>query len=154
MTAIVVGTEAPDFTTKDQNNQAVTLSSFRGGKNVLLVFYPFAFSGVCTGELCQVRDDLPSFQSDDVQILAMSVDHPFALKAWAGQESYEFPLLADFWPHGEIAQKYGVFNADAGFALRGTFLIDKQGIVQYASVNGPGDARNQNEWKEAIAKIA
>lgn len=154
MTGIEVGTEAPDFTTKDQNNQTVTLSSFRGDKNVLLVFYPFAFSGVCTGELCQVRDDLPSFQSDDVQILAMSVDHPYALKAWAGQESYDFPLLADFWPHGEIAQNYGVFNADAGFALRGTFLIDKEGVVQYASVNGPGDARDQNEWKEAIAKIA
>ncbi|PRZ41302.1 peroxiredoxin (alkyl hydroperoxide reductase subunit C) [Antricoccus suffuscus] len=154
MAEIQVGAEAPDFTTKDQNNQEVTLSSFRGDKNVLLVFYPFAFSGVCTGELCQVRDDLPSFQSDDVQILAMSIDHPFALKAWATQEGYEFPLLSDFWQHGAIAQQYGVFNDKAGFALRGTFLIDKQGVVQYAGVNGPGDARDQGEWKAAIAKVA
>ncbi len=154
MTEIQVGAEAPDFTTKDQHNQEVTLSSFRGDKNVLLVFYPFAFSGVCTGELCQVRDDLASFQSDDVQILAMSIDHPFALKAWATQEGYEFPLLSDFWAHGAIAQKYGVFNDKAGFALRGTFLIDKQGVVQYAGVNGPGDARDQDEWKAAIAKVA
>lgn len=154
MAEIKVGAQAPDFTTKDQNNQEVTLSSFRGDKNVLLVFYPFAFSGVCTGELCQVRDDLPSFQNDAVQILAMSVDHPFALKAWAAQEGYEFPLLSDFWQHGAIAQQYGVFNDKAGFALRGTFLIDKEGVVQYAGVNGPGDARDQGEWKDAIAKIA
>lgn len=149
-TSVEVGATAPDFTVKDQNNQEVTLSSFQGSKNVLLVFYPFAFSGICTGELCQVRDDLPSFQSEDTQILAISVDHPFALKAWAAAEGYQFPLLADFWPHGAVAQQYGVFNADAGFALRGTFLIDKQGIVQYASVNGPGEARDQGEWKRAL----
>lgn len=99
-----VGSVAPDFTLKDQNNQEVTLSSFRGDRAVLVVFYPFAFSGICTGELCAVRDELHTFQNDDVQILAISCDHAFALKAWAGQEGYEFPLLADFWPHGATAQ--------------------------------------------------
>ena len=108
-----VGTEAPDFTLKDQNNQVVTLSSFRGDRNVLVVFYPFAFSGICTGELCAVRDDLASFQNADVQILAVSVDHPFTLKAWSDAQGYEFPLLADFWPHGKVAQDYGVFNEKA-----------------------------------------
>jgi peroxiredoxin len=148
-----VGTEAPDFTLKDQNNEEVTLSSFRGDKSVLVVFYPFAFSGICTAELTAVREDLASFQNDDVQILAVSVDHAFALKAWADAEGYEFPLLADFWPHGKVAQDYGVFNADAGFALRGTFLVDKTGVVQFAEVNGPGEARDQDAWKKALAAV-
>jgi peroxiredoxin (alkyl hydroperoxide reductase subunit C) len=148
-----VGTEAPGFTLKDQNNQDVTLSSFRGDRSVLVVFYPFAFSGICTGELGAVRDDLSSFQNADVQILAVSVDHPFTLKAWAAAEGYQFPLLADFWPHGKVAQEYGVFNDKAGFALRGTFLVDKTGTVQFAEVNGPGEARDQEAWKKALAAV-
>jgi peroxiredoxin (alkyl hydroperoxide reductase subunit C) len=148
-----VGTEAPDFTLKDQNNQEVSLSSFRGHRNVLVVFYPFAFSGICTGELSAVRDDLSSFQNTDVQILALSVDHPFALKAWADAQGYDFPLLADFWPHGEVAKAYGVFNDGAGFALRGTFLVDKTGTVTFAEVNGPGEVRDQNAWKKALAAV-
>ncbi len=104
-----VGTEAPDFTVKDQNNQDVTLSSFRGERAVLLVFYPFAFSGICTSELGAVRDDLADFQNDDVQILAISTDHPYALKAWSESQGFDFPLLSDFWPHGEVAKAYGVF---------------------------------------------
>ena len=149
-----VGTEAPDFTLKDQNNQEVTLSSFRGERNVLVVFYPFAFSGICTGELCAIRDDLSSFQNDDVQILAISVDHPFTLKAWADAQGYEFPLLADFWPHGEVAQTYGVFNDDRGMAVRGTFLVDTAGVVRFAEVNQPGEARDQQGWKKAVAALA
>ena len=149
-----VGTEAPDFTLKDQNNQEVTLSSFRGRRNVLVVFYPFAFSGICTGELCAIRDDLSSFQNDDVQILAISVDHPYALKAWADAQGYEFPLLSDFWPHGEVAQVYGVFNADRGMAVRGTFLVDTSGVVRFAEVNQPGEARDQSGWKKAVAALA
>jgi peroxiredoxin len=149
-----VGTEAPDFTLKDQNNQEVRLSSFRGNRNVLLVFYPFAFSGVCQGELCSVRDDLPSFQNDDVQILAISVDHAFTLKAWSDAQGYDFPLLADFWPHGAVTQAYGVFNDTRGMALRGTFLVDKDGIVRFSEVNQPGDARDQGGWKKAVAALA
>jgi peroxiredoxin (alkyl hydroperoxide reductase subunit C) len=148
-----VGTPAPDFTLKDQNNQEVTLSSFRGERTVLVVFYPFAFSRICTGELTAVRDDLPSFQNDDVQILAVSVDHPFALKAWAGARSFDFPLLADFWPHGAVAQDYGVFNDAAGFALRGTFVVDRAGVVRYAEVNGPGQPRDQDAWRKALAAV-
>jgi len=148
-----VGTRVSDFTLKDQNNQEVTLSSFRGKRAVLVVFYPFAFSGICTGELCAVRDDLASFQNDQVQILAVSVDHPFALKAWAQAEGYEFPLLSDFWPHGKVAQDYGVFNDRAGMAVRGTFLVDTSGIVRFAEVNGPGQARDQDAWRKALAAL-
>jgi mycoredoxin-dependent peroxiredoxin len=148
-----VGTEAPDFTLKDQNNQSVTLSSFRGDRNVLVVFYPFAFSGVCTGELCAVRDDIGSFQNDDVQILAVSVDHVYSLKTWAQDQGYQFPLLSDFWPHGEVAQRYEVFNYDRGMAVRGTFLVDKGGILRFTEVNQPGEPRDQDAWKKALAAL-
>jgi peroxiredoxin (alkyl hydroperoxide reductase subunit C) len=150
---VQVGAEAPDFTLKDQNRQDVTLSSFRGRKNTLLVFYPFAFSGICTGELCQVRDELPQYQNDAVQVIGISVDSPFANNVFAEQQGYDFPLLADFWPHGAVAQAYGVFNEVAGMANRGTFLIDTDGIVRFAEMNQPGAARDQQAWKKALAEI-
>ncbi|GAA4418232.1 peroxiredoxin [Actinokineospora soli] len=152
--AIEVGSKAPDFTLNDYNKQPVTLSSFQGEKNVLLVFYPFAFSGICTGELCQVRDELAEYSDKDVQVIGVSVDTPFSLKAWADQQGYTFPLLSDFWPHGEVAKTYGVFHEDAGLALRGTFLVDKTGTVRFAEVNAPGEARDQSGWKKAVAELA
>jgi peroxiredoxin len=148
-----VGTEAPDFTLKDHNNEKVTLSSFRGKQNVLIVFYPFAFSGICQGELCQLRDDFAEFDREDVQVLAVSVDPSFSLKAWAQQQEYKFPLLSDFWPHGAVAQAYGVFNDKAGMANRGTFLVDTAGIIRYAEMNQPGEARDQLAWKNALAAL-
>lgn len=151
---IEIGAEAPDFTLADSNKQKVTLSSFRGSKSVLLVFYPFAFSGTCTGELCRVRDELADYEAAGVQVIGVSVDTPFSLKAWAKQEGYRFPLLSDFWPHGEVARAYGVFSEGAGFALRGTFLIDTAGVVRFAQVNEPGEARDQESWKKAVAALA
>ena len=151
--SVEAGERAPDFTLRDQNGQKVTLSSFRGRQNVLVVFYPFAFSPICTGELCQVRDDLPRYQNPDLQVLAVSVDSPWALKSYAQAEGYEFPLLADFWPHGEVARAYGVFNDISGMANRGTFLIDKEGVVRFAEMNAPGEARDQSVWQKAIADV-
>lgn len=151
---IAVGTEAPDFELKDQHGQPVRLSSFRGVRNVLLVFYPLAFTGTCQGELCSIRDNLNDFVNDAVQTLTVSVDSSPTHRVWAEREGYQFPLLADFWPHGAVAQAYGVFNEEAGFANRGTFLIDKQGIVRFAEMNVPGQARDQDAWRKAIAALA
>jgi peroxiredoxin (alkyl hydroperoxide reductase subunit C) len=151
--AVEVGSQAPDFTLNDYNREQVSLASFRGKKNVLLVFYPFAFSGICTDEFCQVRDEIADYQNDKVQILGVSTDSFFALKAWAQQENFEFPLLADFWPHGEVAKAYGVFNEASGMANRGTFIIDTEGVVRFAEMNQPGEARDQDAWKKAIATI-
>lgn len=150
---IEVGAEAPDFTLKDQNRQEVQLSSFRGVKNVLLVFYPLAFTGTCQGELCSVRDNLNDFVNDAVQVLTVSVDSSPSHKVWADREGYQFPLLADFWPHGAVAQAYGVFNEERGYANRGTFLIDKAGVVRFAEMTGPGQARDQDGWRKAIAAL-
>ena len=150
---IEVGAEAPDFVLKDQNNQEVRLSDFRGKRTVLLVFYPLAFTGICQGELCEVRDNLNEYVSDDVQVLTVSVDSVYAHKIWADREGYQFPLLADFWPHGGVAQAYGVFNEAFGIANRGTFIIDKEGIVRYAEMNSPGEARDQDAWRKALALL-
>ena len=148
-----VGDEAPDFTLRDQNNEEVTLSAFRGEQAVLIIFYPLAFTGICTGELCAVRDDLATFQNDRVQVLTISVDSPYSHKIFSEREGYDFPLLSDFWPHGEVAQRYGVFNEAAGFANRGTFLLDTDGIVRFTEVNGPGEGRDPQGWKDAIAAL-
>jgi peroxiredoxin len=150
---VEVGSVAPDFSLKDQNNETITLSEFRGKRNVVLLFYPLTFTGVCQGELCSVRDDLGAFQNENVQVLAVSVDSPFAHKVWADQQGYEFPLLADFWPHGAVATSYGVFNAERGIALRGTFVIDKEGVVRWKVVNNIPDARDQAEYVKALAAL-
>lgn len=151
--APTVGSSAPDFTLKDQHGQAVSLSDFRGTKNVLVVFYPFAFSGICTGELCEIRDNLAAFQSESVQVLAISCDHMFTQRAWSEQQGYEFPVLSDFWPHGDVAKAYGVFKEDGGFSLRGTFLIDRDGVVRWSLVNGAGEARDFSGYHAALADL-
>ena len=150
---IEVGSEAPDFTLKDQNNEEVTLSGLRGDKAALLVFYPLAFTGICTGELTRVRDELPEFQNDDVQVFTISVDSAYTHKIFSEREGFEFPLLSDFWPHGGTAQAYGVFNTDAGIANRGTFLVDKTGTVRFAEMNGPGEGRDPAAWQAAIKAL-
>ena len=148
-----VGDQAPDFELKNQDKEVVRLSDFRGRSNVVLVFYPFAFSGICTGELCGIRDDLATFSNDDTVTLAVSTDPIPALKAFSTQESYPFPLLTDFWPHGAVAQSYGVFNEQAGAAKRGTFVIDKSGVVRHVVVNEIPDARDQSEIAKALADL-
>jgi peroxiredoxin len=148
-----IGTTAPDFTLKNQHGEEISLSSFKGKKNVVVLFYPFAFSGICTGELCGLRDDLASFQNENVELLAISCDPMHSLKAFAEKEGYKFSLLADFWPHGGVAKKFGVFNEDRGCAIRGTFIIDKSGILRWSVLNSIGDARNLVDYKEALAKL-
>lgn len=147
---VSVGDIAPDLTLPDSARTPVTLSSFAGVKAALLVFYPFAFSGICTGELCAVRDELQTFQNEQVQVLAISTDPTFTLKAWAETQGFDFPLLSDFWPHGAVARAYGCFNEQAGMAIRGTYLVDVDGRIAFAEVNGPGEPRDQAAWKRAI----
>lgn len=151
--AIEIGSPAPDFTLTNQYGEAVTLSSFRGAKNVVVMFYPFAFTGICTGELCTVRDQSADYDNDDVVTLSISCDPIHSLKVFATQENLTHALLSDFWPHGEVSRAYGVFLEDKGFATRGTFVIDKDGIVRWSVVNGPGDARDSDAVRKAIASL-
>ena len=149
-----VGTEAPDFTLKDQEGRPVALSAFRGVKDVLLVFFPLAFTGICQGELNAIRDHLADFVNDGTQTLAISVGPSPTHKVWAKQSGFSFPMLSDFWPHGAVAKAYGVFNDDAGFANRGTFVIDRGGIIRFAEMKGPGEPRDQALWVGALAALA
>jgi peroxiredoxin len=153
---LAVGAGAPDFTLHDQNRQPVTLSDYRvveGARNVLLVFFPLAFTGICQGELDQLRDHLPDFENDDSAVLAISVGPAPTHKVWATESGFLFPVLSDFWPHGAVSQAYGVFNDDAGIANRGTFVIDRSGTIRFAEMKQPGEARDQRLWIEALAAL-
>jgi peroxiredoxin len=150
---VEVGQQAPDFELKDQHGTPVRLSSFRGKKNVVLVFYPLAFSGTCTGELCAIRDEFPEVTRDDVELLTVSVDSGYALRAWSESEHFAFSMLSDFWPHGDVARAYGVFNDTRGVATRGTFIIDKDGVVRWKVVNPIPQARDISEYQKALASL-
>lgn len=134
--SIQVGQEAPDFTLKNTNMEDVTLSSFRGQKNVVLLFVPLAFTGVCTQELCAVRDNLNTYANMYAEVLGISVDSPFSLQAWKEKESLNFTLLSDF--NREVVKAYGVqYETLLGFqgvAKRSAFVIDKEGKTQYQEV--------------------
>jgi peroxiredoxin len=149
---ISAGREAPDFTLKDQNGQLVTLSALRG-RNVLLVFFPLAFTGICQGELDEIKDNLSRYVNDDTVTLAISVGPPPTHKVWATQSGFTFPVLSDFWPHGAVAKAYGVFNDHTGFANRGTFVVDRTGVIRFAEMKGPGEARNQALWTDALTAL-
>ena len=152
--AIEAGQTAPAFTLKDQDGNNVSLSDFAGNQAVALVFYPFTFTGVCEGELCQLRDDIAEYQAAGVQVLAASCDTRFAQKVWADQKGWTFPVLSDFWPHGEVAMAYGVFNDAVGCANRATFLIDKEGtVVDTFATESLGTAREKDRYVEALAKL-
>jgi peroxiredoxin len=148
-----VGDQAPDFELKDQHGTPVKLSEFRGKKNVVLVFYPLAFSGVCSGEMCAMRDNFPEVSRDDVELLTVSVDSGYAHRAWADAENFNFALLSDFWPHGEVARSYGVLDENLGIATRGTFIIDKNGVVRWKVVNPIPQAREIADYQKALAAL-
>jgi peroxiredoxin len=150
---LTIGQAAPDFEVLNQHGEKISLSSFKGKKNVVLLFYPFSFSGICTGELCELRDDLAAFHNDNVELLAISCDHMFTQRAYAEAQGYKFPVLTDFWPHGAVAKTYGLFDDARGCAIRGTFVIDKEGVLRWQVVNGIGDARNIDDYKAAIAAL-
>lgn len=151
--AIEVGSRAPDFELRDQHGTPVRLSGHRG-KKVVLIFYPLAFSGVCRGELNAIRDEFVSTVPEDVQVLTVSVDSMFTHRAWADQEGYAFPLLSDFWPHGQVAQAYGVFDEEKGLATRGTFIIDGEGVVRWSVVNPIPQARDLAEYRKVLTGLS
>jgi peroxiredoxin len=151
--SLEIGQPAPDFTLKSQHGEEVSLADFRGVKDVVLVFYPFAFSSVCTGELCEIRDRLPDFSDDTTEVIAISTDHMYSVRAFADRDGYTFPMLSDFWPHGEVASAYGVFNEKVGCAGRATFIIDRAGVVRWQVENEIPQARNLDEYRAVLADL-
>jgi peroxiredoxin (alkyl hydroperoxide reductase subunit C) len=149
-----VGKEAPDFTLRSHTGEEVTLSQFRGQKPVVLVFYPFTFTGVCEGELCAIRDDYTPFDASGAQVLAISCDTTPSQRLWADQQGWTFPVLSDFWPHGKVAQAYGAFNEKLGCANRVAIVIDEDGtIVDRFDTPDLKTPRTRERYEEAMAKL-
>jgi peroxiredoxin len=146
-------TQAPDFELTNQFGEPVRLSDFHGVRAVALVFFPLAFSGTCTGELCELSENLALFAGHNVELIGISVDSKYSLRVWAEQQNYNFTLLADFWPHGQVAKEYGVFLEDKGFANRATFLIDRDGIIQASFITAPGEARSLDAYRAALETL-
>lgn len=151
---LAVGAEAPDFTLRDQFGQDVTLSSYRGRKAVLLVFYPYAFSGVCTGEMADIRTRLADLTTFDTEVLALSCDPMFALRAFSDADGLHFPLLSDFWPHGEVARAYGVFDEAAGCARRSSFVVDLDGRITWSVHHAMPAGRDLDEHLARLREAA
>ena len=150
---LAIGDPAPDFTLKDQHGQDVTLSSYAGHKAVLLVFYPFSFSGICTGELTAIRDRLGDFETDDTTVIALSCDPIYAQRAVADRDGLFFPLLSDFWPHGATASAYGVLDPLNGAPNRSSFVIDKQGVVRWVAHSARHEPRDLDAHAEALRSV-
>ena len=144
-------TQAPDFDLANQYGEHVRLSDYRGVKPVALVFFPLAFSRTCQGELCELRDHLDVFAEAGSQLVAISVDSKHSLRAWGEEQGYDFPLLADFWPHGAVARAYGAFLDERGYANRATFVIDADGIIRASFATAPGEARTLEQYRAALA---
>lgn len=151
--SIAIGQEAPDFELRDNHRQPVRLSDYRGKKAVVVVFFPFAFGGICTDELCRIGDSIEDFQNDDVQVLAITCDAAPSNAAWAEAQGYTFPVLSDFWPHGEVSRQYGSFDETIGCAKHGSFVIDREGVVRWSVVNGVPDARDLDEYRTVLAEV-
>ena len=150
---LIIGDHAPDFELTNQYGETVKLSDFRGKKPVVLVFYPLSFSGICTGELCEIRDNFAKFDNENVELLAISVDSKYVQKQFAEHVGYKFSVLADFWPHGAVAQAYGVFLEEAGISNRATFVINTDGELVAKFVTAPGQARSLDEYDRALASL-
>ena len=151
--SLIIGDAAPEFSLANQFGETVSLADFKGKMNVVLVFYPLSFSGICTGELCELRDNFDRFEREDVELLAISVDSKYVQKQFAEHEGYKFSVLADFWPHGAVAQQYGVFLEENGFSNRATFVINKDGVLVAKFVTAPGQARSLDEYDKALATL-
>lgn len=148
--ALQIGDPAPDFTLNDDQGTPVTLSGLRG-RNVVLVFYPLAFSPVCTGELKDISKAIDKYDAAGAEVFGVSVDSKWTLAAFRRDEGIAARLLADFQPRGEVARLYDTYIEDAGIANRSTFVIDKDGRIVHRTTSSVKEARNQDEYLEALA---
>ena len=150
---VQIGQQAPDFTLPSADGSKFALTEQCINGPVVLVFFPFAFTGVCRSELAVLSSMTQEFADLNAQVVAISCDSAYSLQAFAETDAITIPLLSDFWPHGEVARKYDVFLDDKGFATRGTYVIDRQGIVRWSVINGPGFERDALEYLKVLRKL-
>jgi mycoredoxin-dependent peroxiredoxin len=140
---IETGSEAPEFDLQVEGSTRVRLSDFRGRRNVLLVFHPFSWTPICEEEARDLEENLPSFEASDTDVLLVACDPPASRQAWKEKLGLTYTLASDFWPHGEAARAYGVFDESCGAPVRGTFLIDRDGVVVWSLVNDADTRRHE-----------
>ena len=138
---VEIGQPAPDLSLRSQHGETVTLADLAGNAT-LLVFYPFAFSGICSGELAALRDHRADFDAAGVRIVAVSCDPMFALRVFDDRDDLGFTLLSDFWPHGAAARAYGCFDDQIGAAGRTSVLLDADGVVRWSVSQQVGERRD------------
>ena len=151
---LALGRPAPDFQLRDQFGQDVSLASFRGSKAVAIFFFPYAFSGICTSEMAGIRDRLSEFLTFDTEVLAISCDPVYSLRAFADQDGLNFPLLSDFWPHGAVSRAYGVLDEKKGCPTRSSYVVDKEGIVRWAVHHDMPDGRDLDRHLAELQALA
>ena len=153
MSGLSLGGPAPDFTLRDQFGADVTLSSFRGRKAVAIFFYPFAFSGICTSEMAGIRDRLAEFMTFDTEVLGISCDPVYSLRAFADSDGLNFPLLSDYWPHGGVSTAYDVFDEIKGCPRRSSYVIDREGNVAWALHSTKPEGRDLDEHLKQLQAL-
>lgn len=150
---VAPGQPAPPFTLIDQSRRPMSLDDL-AGRPALIVFMPFAFTSVCGSEMCDLRDNLHQLTAVDAGVAVITCDTVASNRAWAGAEGFQFPILSDFWPHGEVTRTYGAFNETYGAANRATFVLDSDSIVQeVVSSGGLKEARPFSAYTEALASL-
>ncbi len=149
-----VGSDAPDFLLADHRGGKVRLSSFRGKSAVLLVFFPYAFTNVCSSEFIELNAYVNKFHLRGVEIFGISCDSPYALAEFALRNEINIDLLSDHWPHGNVCREYEVFLEDKGFAMRASFLIDFQGHIAWTLLQGPAEQRDPSAYEAAVTALA
>ena len=153
MTSIAIGQPAPAFELRDQNKELVSLDDFKGNKT-LIVFIPFPFTGICDAEGCAIRDGLGALEAMDANVVIITAHSIPTNAKWAAENGFEFPVLSDYWPHGEVSQAYGVFNETVGAAMRSSFILDADGIVRdIVATESLGIAREHEAQVSALAAI-
>jgi peroxiredoxin len=150
VTPLEVGRPAPDVELRDQHGAGFRLSEHRGRRAVAVLFYPYAFSGVCTGELSAVQERIDELVGATTALVAVSCDPVHSLRAFADRDGLTFPLLSDFWPHGDVARAFGVLDESRGCPLRSTFVVDPDGLVRWSVHSPAGQARDLDDLVSAL----
>lgn len=152
--SVAIGQQAPEFSLPNYDRSTVSLSDLKGHKAVI-VFIPFAFTGVCEGELCAIRDDLKGLENLGAKVVVITCNAAPSNGAWAKSQGFEFPILADFWPHGAVTQSYGAFNEALGCPNRFSFVLDQEGAIrEIMSTDSLGTARSHDAYAAALEAIA
>ena len=150
---MTVGSAAPSFELSDQDKNPVALDSFKGSKT-LLVFIPFPFTGICDSESCTIRDNMSKLSEFDANVAIITTHAAQTNKRWADENGFQFPVLSDYWLHGEVTKAYGAFNEATGTANRFTFALDADGVIrEVINTDALGTAREFDSYLEALAKI-